>query len=66
MSYRIVAQNSGASTGVAKPTAVEALQAVRQLHGEGFYLKAIINDDGDAVPVEHLAELAEIEDQGSY
>ena len=65
MSYRIVAQNSGASTGVAKPTAIEALQAVRQLHGEGFYLKAIINDDGDAVPVEYLEELADAENGSS-
>lgn len=65
MSYRIVAQNSGASTGIAKPTAIEALRAVRQLHGEGFDLKAIIDDDGDAVPVEHLEALADAEGQGS-
>ena len=61
MSYRIVARNSDASTGIAKSTAVEALQAVRELHREGFHLTAIIDDDGDAVSVEALEELASIE-----
>lgn len=65
MSYRIVAHSSGASTGIAKPTALAALQAVRELHGEGFHLKAIIDDDGDAVPVEQLEELADAENHGS-
>ena len=58
MTYRIVARNSDASTGVAKPTAAEALQAVRQLGDDGFRLTAIIDDDGDAVRVEALEELA--------
>lgn len=58
MTYRIVARNDDASRGVAKSTAAEALQAVRQLSGDGFRLTAIIDDDGDAVPVELLEELA--------
>ena len=58
MSYRIVARSSGASTGISKPTAIEALQAVRELRGEGFHLTTIIDDDGDAVPVETLEALA--------
>jgi hypothetical protein len=65
MSYRIVAQNSGALKGIAKATAIEALRAVRQLRGEGFHLKAIIDDDGDAVPVESLEALADAEGRGS-
>ena len=66
MTYRIVARNSDASTGVAKPTATEALQAVRQLNGAGFRLTAIIDDDGDAVPVETLEELARREAGASH
>ncbi|WP_237476812.1 hypothetical protein [Lichenibacterium dinghuense] len=66
MTYRIVARNSDASTGIAKPTAAEALQAVRQLSGEGFSLTAIIDDDGDAVPVETLEELARHEGVSSH
>lgn len=58
MTYRIVARNSDAAKGIAKPTATEALQAVRQLCGDGFRLTAIIDDDGDAVPVETLEEIA--------
>ena len=61
MTYRIVARNADASTGIAKPTAAEALQAVRKLSGDGFRLTAIIDDDGDAVPVERLEELARVE-----
>ena len=61
MSYRIVARNSDASTGIAKPTAIEALQAVRELRGRGFHLTAIIDDDGDAVSGEALEELASTE-----
>ncbi|RYC33945.1 hypothetical protein D3273_01465 [Lichenibacterium minor] len=66
MTYRIVARNSDASTGIAKPTAAEALQAVRQLHGAGYRLTAIIDDDGDAVPVETLEELARREGGASH
>lgn len=66
MTYRIVARNSDASTGIAKPTATEALQAVRQLSGDGFSLTAIIDDDGDAVPVETLEELARHEGSTSH
>ena len=65
MTYRIVARNSDASTGIAKPTAAEALQTVRQLRGDGFRLTAIIDDDGDAVPVETLEQLARHETGGS-
>ena len=66
MSYRIVARNSDASTGVVKPTAAEALQAVRELRGEGFRLTAVIDDDGDAVPVKTLEELAGVETPASH
>ena len=66
MTYRIVARNAAASTGIAKPTAAEALQTVRQLSGEGFHLTAIIDDDGDAVPVERLEELARHEAGASH
>ena len=66
MSYRIVARNSDASTGIAKPTALEALQAIRKLRGEGFHLTAVIDDDGDAVPVKKLEELAANEDEASH
>ena len=58
MSYRIVAHNSDASTGVAKSNAQEALRAVREFDGEGFELTAIIDDDGDRVAVETLEHLA--------
>ena len=66
MSYRIVARNSDASTGIAKPTALEALQAIRELRGEGFHLTAVIDDDGDAVPVKKLEELAATEGDASH
>ena len=58
MSFRIMARHSGAFTGIAKPTAVEALQTVHELLGDGFDLTAIIDDDGDVVPVGKLEELA--------
>ena len=66
MTYRIVARNSDASTGIAKPTAAEALQTVRQLGDDGFRLTAIIDDDGDAVRVEALEELARSETSTSH
>ena len=66
MTYRIVARNAATSTGIAKPTAAEALQAVRQLRGDGFHLTAIIDDDGDAVQVETLEELARHETTSSH
>jgi hypothetical protein len=58
MTYRIVARNSDASTGIAKSNAQEALRTIRQLDGEGFELTAIIDDDGDRVAVETLERLA--------
>ena len=61
MSYRIMARNAEASTGIAKPTATEALRALRELLGAGFQLTAIVDDDGDNLPVERLAELARTE-----
>ncbi len=66
MSYRIVARNSDASTGIAKSNAREALRAVRELRGEGFELTAIIDDDGDRVPVETLERLAVTEGTSSH
>ncbi len=66
MSYRIVARNSDASTGIAKQTALEALQAIRELRDEGFHLTAVIDDDGDAVPVQKLEELAATEGEASH
>ena len=66
MSYRIMARNADASTGVAKPTAVEALQAIHELRGDGYDLTAIIDDDGDAVPVGKLEELAASESAASH
>ena len=61
MSYRIMARSSDASTGVAMPTAAEALQALVELLGAGFELTAIVDDDGDNLPFERLAELARTE-----
>ena len=58
MSFRIVARNTDSTTGFTKQTAVEALQAVLDLRGEGFQLTAVIDDDGDAVPMHQLEELA--------
>ena len=58
MSYRIVARNNDASTGVAKSNAQDALRAIRELDGEGFELTAIIDDDGDRVAMETLERLA--------
>lgn len=62
MSYRIMARTTERSTGITRPTALQALQAVRSLSGDGFRLTAIIDDDGDAVPVEKLEEIARGED----
>lgn len=62
MSYRIMARSTERSTGLTRPTARQALQAVRSLSSDGFRLTAIIDDDGDAVPVETLEELARNED----
>ncbi|MGI3900854.1 MAG: hypothetical protein ACRYGP_30885 [Janthinobacterium lividum] len=66
MSYRIVARNSDASTGIARSNARDALQTVRELRGEGFELTAIIDDDGDRVPVEALERLAVTESISSH
>jgi hypothetical protein len=64
MTYRIVARSSDASTGIAKSSARDALQAIRELGGAGFELTAIIDDDGDRVEVEVLEQLARTE--GAY
>ena len=61
MSYRIMARSSATSTGFAKPTAAEALQALTALLSAGFVLTAIVDDDGDNLPLERLAELARAE-----
>ena len=61
MSYRIMARTPDTSTGFAMPTAAEALRALAELLGAGFQLTAIVDDDGDNVPVERLAELARAE-----
>lgn len=58
MSFRIVARNTDSTTGFTRQTAVEALQAVLDLRGEGFELTAVIDDDGDTVPMHQLEELA--------
>ena len=58
MSYRIMARNDETRTGVAKATAAEALTALEDLLRGGFELTAVIDDDGDNVPVERLASLA--------
>ncbi len=63
MSYRIMARSTERSTGLTRPTARQALQAVRSLSDDGFRLTAIIDDDGDAVPVEELETLARNEDR---
>jgi phage-related tail protein len=61
MSFRIMARSTDSTTGFAKRTAAEALQAVRELSGEGFQLTAVIDDDGNAVPMHRLEELAATE-----
>ena len=61
MSYRIMARTADASTGFAMPTATEALAALTELFGAGFELTAIVDDDGDNVPLDRLAELARTE-----